>query len=165
MKNHNLNPNPKIKKKLRKFGFTFVSIGGILLLIGFINIFTSFGSFEPPKFVWTLFLGIPMTGIGGMLLSYGYMGEVSRYTSSQIAPVAKDTINYMVDGTKDSISDLVRSIKNDKSIINCPSCNQENDNDALFCKACGKTLFKECPKCQTKNDSDSEFCKKCGEDI
>lgn len=71
------------------------------------------------------------------------MGKVARYTASEIAPVKKDTANYLIDGTKDEISDLFHKIKG-QTIVNCPYCGDENDPDAIYCDYCGRKLRVTC---------------------
>jgi len=47
--------------------------------------------------------------------------------------------------------------------IVCWNCLTLNDEDAVYCKSCGKTLIgKVCTQCQTRNDDDATYCKKCG---
>ena len=49
--------------------------------------------------------------------------------------------------------------------MNCPKCNFDNAEDAVFCENCGAKLIEEklvCPKCGTENNPSAKFCKKCG---
>ena len=50
--------------------------------------------------------------------------------------------------------------------MNCPKCNEEIEEDLVFCPACGKKLIEEdsknCPKCSTTNNIDASFCNGCG---
>ncbi|HHZ11716.1 MAG TPA: zinc ribbon domain-containing protein [Acholeplasmataceae bacterium] len=91
-----------------------------------------------------------------------YMGKVARYTASEMAPVKRDTINYMIDGTKDEVVDLVQKIKGGQvAAITCPYCGDDNDGDAIYCDHCGRKLKVTC-SCGTVNQAGSRFCKKCG---
>ena len=36
----------------------------------------------------------------------GYLGKVARYTSQELAPVGKDTFNYMAKETKEGVTDM-----------------------------------------------------------
>ena len=62
-----------IKKKLKLFGFILVALGGTLTIIGFVDFFVTFSSFEEPKLFWCLFLGMPIFGVGMMLLLTWYV--------------------------------------------------------------------------------------------
>ena len=44
------------------------------------------------------------------MCKFGYFGAVVRYLASESAPVAKDTINYMAENTKDAVKTVARSI-------------------------------------------------------
>lgn len=46
--------------------------------------------------------------------------------------------------------------------MKCANCNTLNDEDAHFCKHCGRPLDQTCPNCNTVNDSEANFCKACG---
>ena len=44
----------------------------------------------------------------------------------------------------------------------CSRCGTINDDDAQFCKKCGRAARNACSGCGTTNDDDAQFCKKCG---
>ena len=50
--------------------------------------------------------------------------------------------------------------------MRCPYCNEENREDAAFCKQCGKSLKGEqaaqCPNCHKALSHDARFCPNCG---
>ena len=48
--------------------------------------------------------------------------------------------------------------------MECLACKTTNNDDALFCKHCGKRLDgkQSCPSCGADNDFDALFCNKCG---
>lgn len=50
--------------------------------------------------------------------------------------------------------------------MNCPKCNEEIEDNSLFCQSCGEKLSnddsKKCPSCDTLNKSDAAFCNSCG---
>jgi class 3 adenylate cyclase len=49
-----------------------------------------------------------------------------------------------------------------EAIINCPSCNAENRDQANFCLACGGLLLEYCPRCSFEVQHGSTFCDNCG---
>jgi len=157
-----LKTNPKLKKRLKKIGFILVIIGGLFTFIGFIDFFVSFGYGNPNLFFFS-FLGMPLLFAGGICLRYGYMGEVARYTNSEIVPVKKDTFNYLLRGTREELSNTIKSIKGEGEV--CPNCGEVNDKDAKFCKNCGCKLVLTCVSCKTVNDRESKFCKNCGKEL
>lgn len=151
----------KTKKTFRTLGFIILPIGLVLSIIGFIDFFMSFNSMTQPKLFFCLFIGLSLTSIGIIFLILGFMKELNSFAASQSAPVHKDVINYMLDGTREEVN---KTINASKKII-CPECKAENDKDALFCSTCGHKLKNTCPKCNAENDADAKFCKNCGEEL
>ena len=151
----------KTKKTFRTLGFIILPIGLVLSIIGFIDFFMSFNSMTQPKLFFCLFIGLPLTSIGIIFLILGFMKELNSFAASQSAPVHKDVINYMLDGSREEVN---KTINASKKII-CPECKAENDKDALFCSTCGHKLNNTCPKCNAENDADAKFCKNCGEEL
>ncbi len=47
----------------------------------------------------------------------------------------------------------------------CPKCNQELDNEALFCTKCGAKQEYKCAACGAELTEDSKFCIKCGKSV
>ena len=151
----------KTKKTFRTLGFIILPIGLVLSIIGFIDFFMSFNSMTQPKLFFCLFIGLPLTSIGIIFLILGFMKELNSFAASQSAPVHKDVINYMLDGTREEVNKTI----NASNKIICPECKAENDKDALFCSTCGHKLKNICPKCKSENDADAIFCKNCGEKL
>lgn len=141
-----------------------LSMGLLFIAISIIEFFIVFGSFESPKLTWLFIIAMPLVTGGSICLKYGYMGAVIRYTSSEVAPVAKDTVNYMIDGTKDSIAGVIQEVRGEK-FNTCPKCNKKNPHTAKFCDNCGHSLSKECPNCHTLNDIQSKYCNNCGHSL
>lgn len=161
-----LQENPKLRKRLRVIGVILTVLGGIFMLIAFIDFFSAFNNFGEPSLFWMFFLGMFTIFPGVVCLQYGFMGSVARYQASEIAPVAKDTANYLLDGTRDELSKTIKEFRNsDSNKITCPKCKEQLDKDSSFCNHCGNKLQIECKKCNTNNDSDSKYCKKCGNEL
>ena len=157
--------------------------GGTLILIGLLCIFIPLIGGGMPGFIGMLFLflGGPLTVFGLPVTFMGYMGKIARYQASEIAPVGKDTFNYMVDGTKESLKTASQAIGTglgagisagmsgfasgaQQTKIRCHKCNELLDEDAKFCDNCGSAVAKtiKCPGCDELNDPDAKFCDNCG---
>jgi hypothetical protein len=101
------------------------------------------------------------------------MGAVGRYMAGEMAPVAKDTFNYMADGTQDGIRTVARAVGEGlglrdgggaATVVLCHRCNGENDADAKFCSECGAPIrkTKPCAGCGELSDPGARFCDNCG---
>lgn len=161
---------------LRTIGPIVLGLGILLLIVGIASFFMAFGGSGPPKYFWCAFLGMPLMFVGGVMTSYGYMGKMMRYHAQEMAPVAKDTFNYMADGTKDGIRTVASALGQGLSEgglglggaaetkVRCHKCNALTEVDAKFCSACGapQAKTKACPQCRELNDPDAKFCDNCG---
>ncbi len=157
----------QLRDTLRIVGPLVVGVGVVFAAIGIGNFFSSFGSFEPPRYFWCAFIGLPMIGVGGMICQFAYLGKIARYTAGEVAPVGKDVANYMVHGTKDAMREMAGAIgeglRGETVAIVCGACKTENDAGSNFCKGCGAAIAaKDCPGCGKSNDADAKFCSECG---
>ena len=84
-----------IRTVLRVGGPIIAGVGLLLMIVGFGSFFASFGSFEPPRYFWCAFLGMPLLFVGIAMCMFGYMGAFHRHVAGESAPVAKDVVNYM----------------------------------------------------------------------
>ena len=152
---------------LRVVGVILLISGLILIgiaLIDFFSVFTGGFSNDPfsgpgmrgPSKFGLFFLGMPLTFVGAVMSGAGFMGAAARYQAEEIAPVGKDTINYMVDGTKDSIKEVSKAIHEgmqeskgntgavniagNESVIYCSKCGKDNESAAMYCNACGSKI-------------------------
>jgi Double zinc ribbon len=159
-----------VRSLLRTLGPALAVLGLIFMVIGIGNFFASFGSFGPPRYFWCAFVGMPLLGVGIGISKFAYMGAVTRYVASEVAPVAKDATNYMVEGTKDSIRDVATAIgegfvaAKSPHALCCHKCGSENEPSANYCHECGAPLAKtkRCEKCGQPIDSDAHYCDHCG---
>jgi hypothetical protein len=161
------------RETLRIVGPAILVVGLIFLVIGVGSFFSSFGSFEPPRLFWCAFVGLPLIGIGLVICKFAFLGAVSRYMANEVAPVGKDVVNYMAEGTKGAVHDIAAAVAgglrdgtagSEVRIIRCQKCNTDNEARANFCKGCGTPLAKTkpCPSCGGLNDPDARFCTHCG---
>ena len=162
---------------LRLVGPAVGLVGLIFVVIGVGSFFAAFGGAGPPRLFWCAFVGMPLLGVGIAITRFAYMGTVMRYMANEGAPVAKDAINYMAKGTRDSVRDIASAVRDgfgsgaggagDAMAVRCPKCNGDNEATANFCSRCGEALLKSkpCPDCGEMNDPDARFCDNCGRAI
>ena len=174
---HHIDPQHRDKRAiLRAIGPIVLGIGLLFAVIGIGSFFGSFGSFNPPRYFWCAFVGLPLMGVGIAICKFAFLGTVSRYMASELAPVGKDVVNYMADGTKDAVRDLaaavgegISSSRSDRvvRVVRCYKCNENNEASANYCKRCGASLSKSvvCSKCGELNDPDARFCDNCGQEV
>lgn len=134
-------------KKTRK---VFRIVGPVLLLIGVcciaIAIADSFtlDFFEMPKYDWLFFVGMPFLFVGFVLCGLGYGSDVAKYQSREMAPVAKDTFNYLASETTEGVESISRAVQKGKSTVieakQCGNCQEINKLDAKFCNECGQEI-------------------------
>jgi ribosomal protein L40E len=159
-----------VRALLRTIGPAMVVIGVIFIVIGVGSFFTAFGSFEPPRYFWCAFVGMPLTAVGMAISKFAYLGAVTRFVAGEVAPVGKDVTNYMVEGTKDSIRDAAIAVGQGFAAaktphgLHCAKCGTDNETSANFCRECGAPLAKtkRCEKCGGLNNADARFCDHCG---
>ena len=175
MPERQIDPGHKpVRNTLRVVGPIIALAGLGFMIVGFVNFFHAFGGTEPPRLFWCFFVGMPLLFVGGVLSSYGYMGRVARYAAEEMAPVGKDTFNYMADGTHEGIKTVAGAIGEGlregglaggaQTMVRCHKCNALAPADAKFCGQCGQALSKTgpCPNCHELNDPDAKFCDNCG---
>jgi RNA polymerase subunit RPABC4/transcription elongation factor Spt4 len=162
-----------LRDSFRVLGPVVALTGLIFIVVGMVSFFSAFGGFEPPRHFWCVFVGMPILFVGLLLCKLGYMGRVARYVAGEIAPVGKDTINYMAEGTKEGIKTVATAIgeglrgtgtNEQETMVRCHKCNNLEEAGAKFCSACGAALgkTKACPTCKELNDPDEKFCDNCG---
>lgn len=134
---------------LRLLGILLTGAGLLLTLIGLGSFFAAFGGSGFAQYFWCAFLGLPLLGVGLNLCRLGFQGAIARYQAGEVAPVAKDAINYLSDGAQEGVKTVATAVGEglasgfqhpEKSHVHCPKCNLANDSDARFCKHCGTAL-------------------------
>ena len=179
-----------VRRILRIVGPVLLGLGILFTVIGIGSFFlamgrgVSGGEMRFPSFFFLAFIGGPFIVFGFAITAFGFMGAVSRYQAAEVAPVGKDTFNYLADGTKDGVKTVAGAIgeglaggmgrgtastagEGSRTIVRCQKCNAENDADAKFCDNCGEALQKSvpCPGCGELNDPDARFCDGCGKPL
>ena len=153
------------KKKLFKtIGWICLPVGIVLTVIGLVSLFSSMGSFEPPKFFFCGFIGLPLTGVGAQFLMIGYRREITEYEKNESVPVFNEAGEEMSPGIRSIASAMKEGWKEKEEGIVC-SCGEVNPPDSSFCRKCGASLKNKCPCCGKEISGDSLFCNYCGEKI
>lgn len=131
---------------LRVSGPAILLVGGVLTVVGVGSFFASLGTFAPPRYFWCAFVGLPLVALGIALTQFGFMGSVSRYFAGEVAPVQKDTFNYLAEGTKQGVRTTAEAVGEGWSQglrggrKSCPACGHSSPADANFCEKCGNRL-------------------------
>ena len=165
----------EVRGVLRIVGPLVLAAGLLLLGIGVASFFSSMGSFEPPRFFWCAFLGIPVLFLGLVLSAPAFLGSTSRFLSAEVAPVQKDTFNYLASGTSEGVRTLAEAVGQGfaagagagnagiEQTVPCPKCQAPNQPGAQFCAQCGAdTRPKACPSCKARNEPTARYCNQCG---
>jgi hypothetical protein len=165
-----LNPgHSSTRGVLRVVGPLLVAVGLIFTIAGIGSFFSSFGTFEPPRYFWCAFVGLPLVALGVAISKYAFMGGLFRYVAGETAPVAKDTFNYMAEGTQQGVRTMAAAVgeglRGSGTELHCGKCGQPNDPDARFCQKCGASLGTTCPSCGHLNDAGARFCTACGKPV
>lgn len=148
------------KRLFKIFGFVLLGVGAVFAIIGFSSFIDAFYTTGMPKNFWCCIVGLPMMGLGGMLLSLGFKREIARYMEKEHAPVVNEAARDMTPAVKTVVSAVKEELSDDKKRI-C-ACGAENDDDSNYCKACGKKLVKDCAACGASVPPDAEYCPQCG---
>ena len=102
------------RKILRVGGPVMALVGLILMIVGvgslFASLFASSRSFEPPRYFWCAFAGMPLLFVGLVMCKFGYLGAILRYWAGETAPVAKDTFNYVAEEAQPGLRAIGKSI-------------------------------------------------------
>lgn len=99
-----------IRTALRVAGPATVGAGLLFMIVALGSFFASFGSFEPPRFFWCAFVGMPLLFFGAVMCMFGYLGAFQRYIAGESAPVAKDVVNYMGENIQPGVKAVAKSI-------------------------------------------------------
>ena len=165
-----INPGHETARNLLRIaGPIILAVGGLFMLVGLVSFFSAFGAgMGPPRFFWCFFVGMPLLFVGVVMTNFGYMGAIFRYQAGEVAPVGKDTFNYMADGTQPGVRTIAAAIGAglaegaNREKTNCPKCEHANDLEARFCHECGAAITKTCVSCGRVNEGDAKFCNGCG---
>ena len=95
---------------LRVAGPLIAVAGLVLMAVGFISFFAAMNGDGSPRYFWCAFLGMPVLFVGIVMCKFAFIGSVARYVAAETAPVAKDTVNYMAEGTQEGVKTVARAV-------------------------------------------------------
>jgi hypothetical protein len=98
-----------IRGILRVGGLVVAGLGLFFTLVGVGSFFAAFGSFEPPRYFWCAFIGLPLIFVGGAMCLFGFLGAFQRFVAGEFAPVAKDVFNYMGENVQPGIKAVAQA--------------------------------------------------------
>ena len=133
----------------RVVGPVLFGAGALLTGVGMISFFSAMGSFEPPRYFWCCFLGMPLMALGGVVTKLAFLGSILRYFAGEAAPVQKDTFNYLAKGIRPGVKDLAQAVSEGISTglekpaghtRFCVKCGAGAATQAIFCASCGQKL-------------------------
>ncbi|MCU0864931.1 MAG: zinc ribbon domain-containing protein [Planctomycetes bacterium] len=172
------------RRGLRALGVVLTGLGGCLTVIGMVSFFSAFGGggfsasggSSGPQLFWCAFLGLPLMGVGTVLLKLGYLGSVARYVASETAPVAADTLDYVARASTVGLREVAGAIgaglrgaptgaaQATQATQPCGNCRAPQRLDANFCDRCGTAMTPvgACARCHHQNDAAARFCRSCG---
>jgi ribosomal protein L40E len=176
---HEIDPRHDERRALlRAIGAVLLGLGVVLTAIGLISFFSSFGTFQPPRYFWAAFLGLPLIVVGLAIIRLGYLGAFFRYFSGEVTPVARDTFNAMAEGAQPGVETVAHAVGRGlaagfgatapagEATIRCASCGAPNPSSAQFCNQCGTTLQRSaCPNCGAGVPAGAQVCVHCGKAI
>lgn len=99
-----------VRRFARVAGPLLLGLGGIFMIVGFVDFFTAASHFGPPTLFWCFFVGMPFLFFGGVFCQIGYMGAAARYAAAETAPVAADTFNYLAEETRPGVARVAGAV-------------------------------------------------------
>ncbi len=104
---------------LKMMGVLCILAGITLAVIGLIDFFSMTGWMDGvPEYFWLSFIGLPLLGIGGMLLAFGFRPEIERHALRHRQMLIERTLLEK----------------------HCPCCAAPVPVGARFCANCGARL-------------------------
>ncbi|MGN1200762.1 MAG: zinc ribbon domain-containing protein [Candidatus Caccovivens sp.] len=113
-----------------------------------------------------------------------YRREILAFQASTVAPVVKETAEFVADDLSPSINKTVGGLAESISVgvaegvakaksakisseYKCAECGETNEKNSKFCSNCGAKLRKEykCSHCGAELKSKDKFCPVCGEKV
>lgn len=148
------NQEPRDKKKIspeRKglyyAGMAMMGIGIILFLSVFFIAFTGDPFAHEGNFMQNGFFGFILIGIGSFVMNLGARGAAGsgfvldpEKAREDLTPYTKAAGGMLKDALEEIDLSSSKSVQKEVVRIRCPHCKELNEEDARFCKSCGKEI-------------------------
>ena len=158
-KNEEQKKHGKHKLILKIVGGVLALAGAVLIIVGFVNMFTSIRQETFPDLFFLLIIGFPCLAFGAAALMFGFRKEVANYMRQESAPVFNQFGQQIAPG----ISAIAGAAQNSQNV--CKTCGTANEAESKFCRSCGAPLTQVCANCGETVEADSAFCNKCGQKL
>ena len=99
-----------IRPILRVGGPVVAGLGLVFTVVGFGSLFAAIGSFQPPRYFWCAFIGMPLMFVGGSMSMFGFLGDFQRFVAGGSSPVAKDVFEYMGEHVQPGIKAVAKAM-------------------------------------------------------
>jgi hypothetical protein len=96
----------------RRVQSVLCTLGPILIVLALAFIVLGIGGIflVGPVSIVLAFLGMTLMFVGSVMTMFGFIGRVARYEAGEVAPVARDTFNYMAEGTQEGVRAVAGAI-------------------------------------------------------
>ncbi len=177
-----IDPSHERRRSFMRFAGVGTLLAGLILTtVGFTSFFMAFGSFEPPRYFWAAFLGIPLIAVGGICTMMGNLGNYYRYLSAEMTPAGQEILRSMAAGSHDAVETVAHAVGRGLAqgmghpamaspgvgdAVDCQQCGSKNSAGARFCNQCGGSLgVAPCPACGADVPGTARFCQHCGKPL
>lgn len=171
MENQNRTKTPRTHEQIKRIfqyvGFGCLAAGGICTLVGMISFFGAFASPYPPRFFFLAFIGLPLLGIGGIVLGFGYHREILRYQKNESIPVLREAGREISPAVRDIAAAVGEGLRTaaPSQMQTCTHCGAQVAPGTKFCSMCGEALPLTCVHCGARLPADAQYCPACGKKV
>lgn len=135
------------RKGLYYLGMGLMIVGVILFMSSFFMGFSDDPFANPADSIGNSVIGFIMIGVGGFVMNIGARGAAGSGLILDPDKAREDLRPYtsaaggMLNDALEEVDLLKRKGEEEKRVmVRCLSCRELNDEDARFCKSCGKEL-------------------------
>ncbi|GAB3861415.1 hypothetical protein GCM10028801_25540 [Nocardioides maradonensis] len=134
MSNPGLSNQTSVRTTFRILGPILAVVGLVVCISGFISFAHYDGDSAPLSQMGMFMGGFVLFAVGMGMARAGFLGVGLRYAAGEVAPVAKDGLEFLTAGK--GLGNLGVAAEGPF----CRGCGTRNDATAKFCDNCGATL-------------------------